>query len=258
MTTELKVFVPGLYLAFCEPGQSEPTKLGKFVIPKTFTAVFQFKDFDKQSNKLLDGGDWYAFFKISISDLGTPVLDGLEITKNVTRHKIRLIEQYRYTLLELALQIVVKTLTPSYRDINEQVFNEKYYKKLLKDGHIELNASNWDEYLNQEPQTEPPNIVRWWDSNTDHLTVTELKQLSKTINTRLRKRITPEYLQHIAELYTQAVIDGKKPIQAIMDSEHVAHRTASEYASKARILELLPDTVPGVITIKQPTRKKGK
>jgi hypothetical protein len=104
----------------------------------------------------------------------------------------------------------------------------------------------------------PTTFVRYWDGKADPLTRSELSDLSKTINTTLRKRITPEYLEHIANIYTQAVKDGKKPIQVIMDSERVAHRTASDYASKARELGLLPETKPGVVTIERPKRKKGK
>jgi hypothetical protein len=258
VVTELKDFVPGLYEAFCEPGQSEPTVLGKFVVPKTFRAVFMFKDYEKESKAWLKGGDWIATFSVSISELGTPVLDGLEISTNVTRWKIKLIEQYRYTLLELALQIVVKTLTPSFRDGNEKVFNDKYYEKLLKEGKVELTADNWDEYLNKEPRTDPVNVVRWWDGNSKPLSAIELRELKVTVNTKLRKKITPEYLQHIATIYTQAVKNGKNPIQAIMESERVEHRTASDYATKARKLGLLPETKPGVVTIETPKRKKGK
>lgn len=258
MVTELKDFVPGLFEAFCEPGESEPTVLGKFVVPKTFRAVFMFRDFDKSSKDWLAGDDWLVTFNVSISDLGTPVLDGLDISKNVTRWKIKLVEQYRYTLLELALQIAVKTLTPSYRDASERVFNDKYYEELERVGKVVLTAENWDEYRNQEPRTEPVNLVRWWTGNSKPLSAIELRELKITVNTKLRKIITPEYLQHIATIYTQAVRDGKKPIQVIMDSERVEHRTASDYASKARKLGLLPETKPGVVTIDKPTRKKGK
>jgi hypothetical protein len=258
VVTELKDFVPGLYEAFCEPGQSEPTVLGKFVVPKSFRAVFMFKDYDKETKAWLKGDDWIVTFGVSISDLGTPVLDGLEISRNVSRWKIKLIEQYRYTLLELALQIVVKTLTPSFRDANERLFNEKYYEKLLQDGKVELTADNWDEYLNKEPRTEPVEIVRWWDGNAKPLSAIELRELKVTVNTKLRKKITPEYLQHIATIYTQAKLDGKNVITAIMESERVEHRTASDYATKARKLGLLPETTPGVVTIEKPKRKKGK
>lgn len=258
MVTELKDFVPGLHQAFCEPGRSEPTVLGKFVVPKTFQGIFMFKDFDKSTKEWLAGDDWLAFFSISISDLGTPVLDGLEIKKNVTRWKIKLIEQYRYTLLELALQIVVKTLKPSYRDENERIFNEKFSEALRKGEKVSITAENWDEYRNNEPRTLPVSLIRWWTGNGEPLSAIELKELKVTVNTKLRKVITPEYLQHIATIYTQAVMDGKKPIQVIMDSERVAHRTASDYASKARKLGLLPKTKPGVVTIEKPTKKKGK
>lgn len=258
MVTELKDFVPGLHTAFCEPGQSEPTVLGKFVVPKTFQAVFMFKDYDKETKAWREGDDWIATFSVSVSDLGTPVLDGLDISKNVTRWKIKLIEQYRYTLLELALQIVVKTLTPSFRDGNEKVFNDQYYAELLKNGKVELNADNWDEYINKEPSTDPVSLVRWWTGNGEPLGAVELRELKNTINTKLRKKITPEYLQHIATIYTQAELDGKNVVIAIMESERVAHRTASDYATKAREIGFLPPTKPGVVTVEKPKKKKGK
>jgi hypothetical protein len=43
-----------------------------------------------------------------------------------------------------------------------------------------------------------------------------------------------------------------------MESERVEHRTASDYATKARKLGLLPETTPGVVTIEKPKIKKGK
>jgi hypothetical protein len=217
-----------------------------------------FKDYDKETKAWLKGDDWIVTFGVSISDLGTPVLDGLEISRNVSRWKIKLIEQYRYTLLELALQIVVKTLTPSFRDANERLFNTRAVNKLRKDGKLEINPEDWDKVLNKKPRTKPVELVRWWDGNGEPLSAIELRELKTTINTKLRKQITPEYLQHIATIYTQAVRDGKKPVQAIMESERVEHRTASDYATKARKLGLLPETKPGVVTIEVPKRKKGK
>lgn len=262
MVTELKDFVPGLHTAFCEPGQSEPTVLGKFVVPKNFKAIFMFKHFDKETKAWLEDDNWNVFFTVSITDLGSPVLDGLEMSRNVTRWKIKLIEQYRYTLLELALQIVVKTLTPSYRDANERLLSEQAMKTLLRDGRLELTSKTYElnfvDPINPLFVRESPDIVRWWTANSEPLTAIELRELKSTVNTKLRKQITPEYLEHIATIYTQAVKDGKKPIQVIMDSERVAHRTASDYASKARELGLLPETKPGVVTIETPKRKKGK
>ena len=244
MDKELKAFVPGLFMAWAEPGQSEPTYLGKHIVPKTFDTIFMFKEKDDK--------DWTAIFTVSVSDL-----DSVVIRQGVDRWKIKLIEQYRYTLLEMALKIVVKTRTP-------QIMLESEYSPLavsVMRAMAKMGVESLNPVVMELPthlKGVPTKFVRYWDGKADPLTRSELSDLSKAINTTLRKRITPEYLEHIANIYTQAVKDGKNPIQAIMDSERVAHRTASDYASKARELGLLPETKPGVITIERPKRKKGK
>ena len=249
MDKELKAFVPGLFMAWAEPGQSEPTYLGKHIVPKTFDTIFMFKEKDDK--------DWTAIFTVSVSDLGTPSLDSVTIRNGVDRWKLKLIEQYRYTLLEMALKIVVKTRTP-------QIMLESEYSPLAVAvmramAKMGVESSNPVEMeLPTHLKGVPTKFVRYWDGKADPLTRSELSDLTKTINTTLRKQITPEYLQHIADVYTQAVQNGKNPIQAIMDSERVKHRTASDYATKARKLGLLPETTPGVVTIETPKRKKGK
>lgn len=249
MDKELKAFVPGLFMAWAEPGQSEPTYLGKHIVPKTFDTIFMFKEKEDK--------DWTVIFTVSVSDLGTPSLDSVVIRHGVDRWKIKLIEQYRYTLLEMALKIVVKTRTP-------QIMLESEYSPLavaVMRAMAKLGVESSNPVVMELPthlKGVPTKFVRYWDGKADPLTRSELSELTKTINTTLRKQITPEYLQHIATIYTQAVKDGKNPIQAIMDSERVKHRTASDYATKARKLGLLPETTPGVVTIEKPKRKKGK
>ena len=249
MDKELKAFVPGLFMAWAEPGQSEPTYLGKHIVPKTFDTIFMFKEKDDK--------DWTVIFTVCVSELGTPSLDSVTIRNGVDRWKLKLIEQYRYTLLEMALKIVVKTRTP-------QIMLESEYSPLAVAvmramAKLGVESSNPVEMeLPTHLKGVPTKFVRYWDGKADPLTRSELSDLTKTINTTLRKQITPEYLQHIADVYTQAVQNGKNPIQAIMDSERVKHRTASDYATKARKLGLLPETTPGVVTIETPKRKKGK
>ena len=249
MDKELKAFVPGLFMAWAEPGQSEPTYLGKHIVPKTFDTVFMFKEKEDK--------DWTVIFTVSVSDLGTPSLDSVTIRNGVDRWKIKLIEQYRYTLLEMALKIVVKTRTP-------QIMLESEYSPLavaVMRAMAKMGVESSNPVVMELPthlKGVPTKFVRYWDGKADPLTRSELSELTKTINTTLRKQITPEYLQHITTIYTQAVKDGKNPIQAIMDSERVKHRTASDYATKARKLGLLPETTPGVVTIEKPKRKKGK
>ena len=249
MDKELKAFVPGLFMAWAEPGQSEPTYLGRHIVPKTFDTIFMFKEKDDK--------DWTVIFTVSVSDLGTPSLDSVVIRQGVDRWKIKLIEQYRYTLLEMALKIVVKTRTP-------QIMLESEYSPLavsVMRAMAKMGVESSNPVLLELPthlKGVPTKFVRYWDGKADPLTRSELSDLTKTINTTLRKQITPKYLKHIADIYTQAVKDDKNPIQAIMDSERVKHRTASDYATKARKLGLLPETKPGVVTIETTKRKKGK
>lgn len=249
MDKELKAFVPGLFMAWAEPGQSEPTYLGRHIVPKTFDTIFMFKEKEDK--------DWTVIFTVSVSDLGTPSLDSVVIRQGVDRWKIKLIEQYRYTLLEMALKIVVKTRTP-------QIMLESEYSPIavsVMRAMAKMGVESSNPVLMELPthlKGVPTKFVRYWDGKADPLTRSELSDLTKTINTTLRKQITPKYLKHIADVYTQAVKDGKNPIQAIMDSERVKHRTASDYATKARKLGLLPETKPGVVTIETTKRKKGK
>jgi hypothetical protein len=246
---ELQAFVPGLFMAWAEPGQSEPTYLGKHIVPKTFDTIFMFKEKEDK--------DWIVTFTVSVSDLGTPSLDSVVIRHSVDRWKIKLIEQYRYTLLEMALKIVVKTRSP-------QIMLESEYHPLavaVMRTITKLGVDSSNPVIMELPthlKGVPTKFVRYWDGKKDPLTRSELSDLTKTINTTLRKQITPKYLKHIADVYTQAVKDSRNPIQAIMDSERVKHRTASDYATKARKLGLLPETKPGVVTIETTKRKKGK
>lgn len=250
----LKGFVPGLTSAFCEPGESEPVEFGKFVVPKTFRVIYIFTDGKDEK--------WSVTMTVSISDLGTPVLDSVEISGNVTRTKLKIIEEYRYLLLELSLKIAIKTRVPQVMLESEySIETVAIVRALSQAGMPNSNPIVMDI---TELDSQPVKFVRYWDGRSEPLTRAELQELNKTINTALRRRITPEYLQHIANIYTQAVLDGKNPIQTIMDSERVKHRTASDYATKARARHLLPETDPGVVTIETPKsstteqKRKGK
>ena len=69
--------IPNLVMAFSEPGRSEPTKMGEYVIAKSFTTIFRFKDGDKT---------WGADFNVTISELGTPKLTGVNISGSSAPH----------------------------------------------------------------------------------------------------------------------------------------------------------------------------
>ena len=256
----LENFVPGLTEAFCEPGDSEPVEFGKFIVPKTFRAIYLFTEHEPRKDP--KANMWKVAMTVSISELGTPVLDSVEISGNVTRTKLKIIEDYRYLLLELSLKIAIKTRVPQVMLESEYSAETVAIVRALSNAGVPNNNPIVMDIT--ELDSLPVKFVRYWDGRAEPLTRAELQELNKTINTALRRRITPEYLQRIADIYTQAVLEGKNPVQAIMDSERVEHRTASNYGSRARKLGLLPDTVPGVVTIETPKsstteqKRKGK
>lgn len=221
-----------------ETASASPTRdahavaFGNYFIPSQFIAIFNFSDVTSA---------WSTILTIAVSDLGNSIIEQLVVTstydrktkerKGVTRKQLKTLEQRRFNLFELALVMGAS----------------RFERKITEDGTTYLSMP-----LDQHAHAE------------EFLTPSELKKLIKEVDIKIaRRKITPEYLQHIADLYTNAVLDGKNPIQTIMESERVAHRTASEYATKARheIVNgkpLLPATDPGIVTIKKPTTKKGK
>jgi len=209
----------------CPLADTYPVRFGAYLIPSAFIAVFNFRD-----KKRI----WNSILTISVSDLGVPVLTDVHVkgslsTKlqgsvGVTRTQLKFIEENRFDLFESALVMAVTRIIQT--------------KNI--DGSYDLVSFDGSDTYKR---------------NFDKI---ELIKLRKEIDTRMRRRINSNYLKYIADIYTKAVIDGQNPIQTIMDTERVKHRTASEYATKARRQRLLPKTDPGIVTINRPTTKKGK
>jgi len=205
---------------YIEPNQSVAVELNGYLIPSRFRAVFIFND---------GLNEWKTVFNVAVSENGTPKLIGVEIEGNrpiddleaepesVTRLQLKHIEQNRFVMLE-----------------NSLVYAIVFYRSTP---WINSDTTPFRSQVKLDPKT--------------------LKALSMGIDLRIRKRITPEFLKGIAKTYTDAVINGDNPIQAIMEKERVAHRTASEYATMCRKhkLKLLPKTDKGKVTINKPKRK---
>jgi hypothetical protein len=245
--------IPNLIFAHSEPGYSEPVKFGDRVIASAFTSLFRFKDKEKT---------WGVTFEIRVSELGTPKLQSVQITgstpahpkplrqivitatrtdpfyseaeleeharnspvsESVERWQLKIVEQYRFQLLELGIHLALKLGAPGY-----------------------LKRSDGS-------------VRRHWDP-TPPLTATELKQLQREIDTKIRQKITPDLLAHVAKLYTRAGQQGEPPIKAIKEFYKCSYRTAQDYATKARRAGLLPETDPGVVTVSKakPKARKGK
>jgi hypothetical protein len=250
------VQIPNLIMAHSEPGDSEPTKFGEYVIPKNFTSLFRFRDGEKT---------WTTYFTVRISDLGTPKLLSVEVTgsrakhpkpltktytrenlheltdrgfwaskeeldeyerlapepESVERWQLKVVEQFRFQLLELGIRLAIECGEPRF-----------------------MKAPDGEErrvYLDRKPLTE-----------------SEIKKLLKDIDKKIRQKLTPEFLGEVARIYTEAGLRGERPIKAIEEFYKCSYRTAQDYATKARTLKLLPETTPGKVTVKKTTKRKEK
>lgn len=141
--------------------------------------------------------------------------------ESVERWQLKVVEQFRFQLLELGIRLAIELGQPM--------------KRKSRDGGWEIL------YVNREPFSE-----------------SEIKKLLKDIDKKIRQKITPELLAEVARIYTEAGLRGERPIKAVEEFYKCSYRTAQDYATKARALKLLPDTTPGKITVKKTTKRKEK
>lgn len=224
--------IPNLDTAILSFDAAKWGKFEEYVIPRSFTIRFRFKDGPNY---------WGAEFAIGMSEYGTPTLHQVTIdgnwhilsgprfpsadwrTKNkeirgVNRWQLKFIEQHRFQLLEMALAAAIHLHVPNMSDENPE-----------------------------------------WSNIEASLGADELRKITKRIHKRIRQKITPEFLETVAAIYTDAVLKKENPIEAIAERLKCAHRTAQEYATKARGRNLLPPTSPGKVTVKKsPKREEGK
>lgn len=196
-------------------------KFENYPIPSLFNVRFQFRDGTHR---------WAAFFEIGVSKQGTPTLlqvtvsgtsgDEFPISRitnegpyhkpqyGVERWQLKLIEQHRFELLEMAIALAITMQGPNSKEDEQQ-----------------------------------------WTSIEGSLSAIELKEITRQIRKRIRQRITPEFLQSVADTYTRAVLKKENPTEAVAEHFQCARRTAQEYVTKARQLTLLPPIIPGQVTV---------
>jgi hypothetical protein len=108
------------------------------------------------------------------------------------------------------------------------------------------------------PNGEPADFVRFWDGNPNPIEGKDLKAIQRDIGKSVRRRITNKFLKEVAGVYEQAVADGLNPHDQIMAIYKCKHRTAQEWATRARHLNYLLPTTPGKVTVKTTKRKGNK
>jgi hypothetical protein len=250
------VQIPNLVMAHSEPGHSEPTKFGEHVIAKEFRSIFKFKDGEKTWSayfniKITELGTPKL---LSVEVTGSRAKHPKPITRTYTREnyheladnargvwvtkeeleefnrlqpeadsverwQLKIVEQFRFQLLELGIRLAVELGNPM--------------KQQSPDGEWQLV------YMPREPFTE-----------------TEIKKLLKDIDKKIRQKITPDFLAEVARIYTDAGLRGERPIKAIEEFYKCSYRTAQDYATKAREQKLLPETTPGKVTVRKPRARK--
>ena len=256
--------IPNLVMAHSDGGQSKPVKFGDYLIPELFRSLFRFQD---------GGKTWSADFTIKISEHGTPKLMSVEVRgsqkkhpkpltktwnannmdelierfrnpqksaptwsseefdefirlspepESVERWQLKIVEQYRFQLMELGIKLAIDLGNP-----------------------MKMKGADGAYRLVYMPREEP-------------LTAPEIKKLLKEIDQKIRQKITPDFLEGVARIYTEAGLRGERPIKAVQEFYKCSYRTAQDYATKARELKLLPETTPGKVTVRKPRARKEK
>ena len=255
--------VPGLDSAWVEPGQSEPITFNDRIIPESFTAFFHFRDKSKT---------WLLEFRVEITNGGTPILKRVTITGSklkggetdtVQRWQLKVVEQYRYQLLELAIELAITTRRPTVMLRREYNAENVVAMRAVTDFGLSGNETVLElpSTLNGTlPSGEVADFVRFWDGNPNPITGKELSQLCRDIGTAIRRRITDKFLKEVAGVYEQAVADGLDPNIEICNVYKVKPRTARAWTNMARAPRLgyLPKTTQGKVTVKSTTKRKGK
>lgn len=227
-------------------------------IPKSFNVQFTLEDKPieddeekkisgkKRSRPKVYGKFWTANFYLAISDGGTPTLMNVLVTG---------MEKHFHPSMEAAGvnrrngRIILNTgLTRESVERWQLKFVEQYRFQMLE-------LSLWLAISSVTPIHDGNQT--YWDFSEKKFSVDEMKEISKSIGKRIRQKVTPDFLKEVAEIYTRAVLRGDNPIEALIQQYNCAHRTASEYATKARTMKFLPPTSPGRVTV-EPDKSKPK
>lgn len=252
-----KSLIPGLYQALIYAGESESTLFEGRVVPKWFTGLFSFEDKqvkDKVTQKSTPkdpNKTWDVKFRVAISDNGTPALYSVEVNGSFRAVKLNLGKNSKPPK-DLFYPLPLGTFKPSERELPNPLHREsveRWQLKLVEQYRFQmLELALWLAMSSVVPIAEGNKT--WWQLEDRQFNSNEIKEITKSIGKRIRQKITPDFLKEVAKIYTEAGLKNDDPVQALMRRYKCAHRTASEYATKAREIGLLPPTEPGKVTVK--------
>lgn len=257
MVTEL---IPNLILAHSEPGGSEPTEYKGKIIPKSFSSIFLFQDGEKT---------WSCDYEIKISSHGTPKLMRVEIRGSVAKNPRPLQKSYTKENMHELMEIVTgkrksftdEELAWSRETAPEADSVERWQIKFIEQYRFQLFelavrlAYEYDKPgLMKMPSGEKR--IMWLEKKP--LTEPELKEIQREIGKSIRKKITPEFLEEVAKVYTEAGLRGEFATKAVAEFYKVKRRTAEDYVMASRKMNFLPPVKePGKMSVRKPRKKKG-
>ena len=74
---------------------------------------------------------------------------------------------------------------------------------------------------------------------------TRLEVLESLRKSRTNRRVTPALLREVADVYRDALADGRHPTREVKDHYFVSERQAGNYVQRARAAGFLAPTTPG-------------
>lgn len=250
--------IPGLGNALIFSSDTEVAYVDGLLVPKRFTALFTFYEEGKRVKI------WGLRFRIYISENGTPVLWNIQVEGSFEPEY----QDIRITQ-DLAMQDPDKWKPPVKKKSDKEespitegerlgaVSIQRWQLKVLESQRFNLLELAMRLAITTTTQV-TENGITWWRIENKDFSAADLKKIKMSVERKLRQKITPDLLKQVAEIYTKAELSGEPPIQALQNHFHLKHRTAQEYATRARRLGLLPETPRGVVTVKKPRARKEK
>lgn len=246
--------IPGLDEFWIYAGDSRSTQFEGRLIPREFKAFIGFEDKSP-------GKSWTIVFNVRVSDLGTPALTSVQVVGSYEVeplvNKLKSADRQNLDSPELFEKL---STDPQFAGARPEIASvERWQLKVVEQYRFELfEMSLILAMTTLSPKDTKDGTV--WVHEPRRFTADDAIRIRREITVRMRQKITPEFLKQVAQVYTEAVLAGENPVQAIMRRYNCAHRTASEYATKARDPKygFLPETDKGKITVEKPKARKGR
>lgn len=250
--------IPGLGNAVIFSSDKEVAYVEGLPVPKRFTALFTFYEEGKRVKI------WGLRFRIYISDNGTPVLWSIEVEGSFEPHNqgVRITQEIAMQNPDQWKPAAGKESKRAESSITEgerlgAMSIQRWQLKVLESQRFNLLELAIRLAVTTTTQVTEKGKT-WWRIENKDFTTADLKKIKMSVERKLRQKVTPDLLKQVAEIYTNAELNGEPPIQALQNHFHLKHRTAQEYATRARRLGFLPDTTRGVVTVKKPRARKEK